>query len=50
MACSPVGLISSMDRAFLPVITMIRVRFPVTVADPDSEIRGGGGVLQKILS
>ena len=47
MACSPVGLISSMDRAFLLVIAMIRVRYPVTVADPDSEIRGGGGSSKK---
>ena len=43
MACSPVGLISSMDRVFLPVIAMIRVRFPIAVADPDPEITGGGG-------
>ena len=49
MACSPVGLISSMDRAFLPVIEMIRVRFPVTVADPDSEIMGGGGSSKKFF-
>ena len=29
MACSPVGLISSMDRALCPVVAKVRVLFPV---------------------